>query len=146
MPKTFPKEYPAGMDLDIITTPKDFNQLINKTLEFAKKSPHFKLKILRNNKNILICFMFLGHMHYQIDITSSIDLLGKEFIKSSISERKSFKGTYIPSEKHELIYRIYELNKGKTKKHHKDYILSHIKNLDLKLIKSNELKEFIKQI
>mgnify|MGYP003996234273 CR=1 FL=1 len=54
MPKTFPKEYPAGMDLDIITTPKDFNQLINKTLEFAKKSPHFKLKILRNNKNILI--------------------------------------------------------------------------------------------
>jgi len=146
IPRQFPKEYPFGRDLDIIALPKDFKTLINKTLEFAKKHPHFKLKILREEENILISFIFLGHMHYQIDITSSIKILGDKFIASSIKERKSFKGMYIPSKEFELIYRIYELNKDKSKKHHRDYILSHLGDLNLNLIKSGELKKFAKNL
>jgi Zn-dependent protease len=78
--KGFPTNYPIGKDLDIVVTKNRFQEIANKAILFSSKYNYFHKKIIYTNNNLKIRFNLLGQLHYQIDISHSLDYIDNMFI------------------------------------------------------------------
>lgn len=144
--KKFPKKYPIGKDLDIITNKTDFKNVVDKAKLFSESNKKFTTRMIENNDSFRLRFELKRQLHYQIDIRDEFNGIHEDVIKDSIQTRIKSKNFYIPSPKYEIIYRIYDFFYHKKKYHHFHYIKKNISDLDITQITDDEIREFSRNL
>jgi len=135
--ETFPIVYPIGKDLDVITNSSNHKELMDISLDFAHGyNDAFSIKIIETDNNCRVRFENEGKLHYQIDVTK--DLCGKDIVQKCLEHRKKeIFSYYILPPKYEFIFRLYEIEKNPSKKHHLKYCLNHKGDVDKNLLGRN---------
>jgi|GEM_PF-1920956 len=123
MPKDFPFNYPVGKDLDILVSKNDFMKAKTLVSKFAESSNwEWNYKVIEDIYRYKIRFLWNGRLHFQIDLTGDLNnpVLEKALLDDRIKINNMY---YVPSIETEVLLRMLEYQKNKTKKHHLDYII-----------------------
>jgi len=144
----FPNRYPYGKDLDILTNKTDFNNIALITKDFSKEyKKYFSIRIIKDSKyKIRFRFEEGKRLHYQIDISATINITDVDILKRIIETRVKIRNYYIPCEKYEVWVRIMEHYFNKQKEHHLEYIKKHSNSIDYSLVKDFVIVEYAKKI
>lgn len=122
MPKTFPRKYPIGKDLDIFVSEKDFEKIRDYTRKMAESSDwKWELKEINEKRRYKLRFIWHNSLHYQIDVICSLE--NEKLEELLLNNRTVINDLiYTPFIKIELLYRALEYEKCKRKKHHYVYL------------------------
>ena len=112
-PKSFPKKYAIGKDLDIFVCKDDFENIIGETKKYFNKYKIFNIRLIKKKDNFRLRLEKNKKLHYQIDIT-----INNELIKNKI-EKNNY---YILSLENEIKVRKEEVKKNPHKKHHINWL------------------------
>ena len=70
MPKNFPKIYPIGKDIDILTTKEDYKKIVKEALLFSKdeENKKFNVKIKEDDIKFRLRYEYRNQLHFLIEI------------------------------------------------------------------------------
>lgn len=119
----FPENYPVGKDLDIITLPEHYGDVINALGSLDPSG--FGLRMISNSSNHRLRFETDGVLHYQFDVTCSFNKhLDEDFLRMCMKHRLKKDGYYFLPTGYEIAFRLYEIAMEPQKKHHSEWAKS----------------------
>lgn len=138
MPSDFPSHYPMGKDIDIVCADQDMFEKVVSTIkkQLNSYSPYYDIQFVEKKDKggecyrALIRFEQQAFLILQIDISSQVESLPISFSNELCAGKIEKNGYYIPSPSKEIIIRINEIASRPEKKHHIQYVINHIQDID----------------
>lgn len=140
LPKDFPNTFPFSKDIDIVCSPKCYEELVGKSVKFFAdvcENYYDKLKIIREENRCRIRIELKNYLVFLVDIVCSLPGLSDDFILESLSRREIKHNYYVPCVMDELCYRYYELTVYPMKKQHREYIKYNEDYLNMDLVRDS---------
>ena len=139
MPDDFPAQYPLGKDLDIVCqNENEYKSVLDSILaDLEQYHDYYSIRIVNKEENRTLVrleqegqylvFLFDVATRHRTGNTAS------DFINGMVSTRQEKDMFYVPQPEYEIVLRLQELKDHPNKKHHKDYVIQHIDDLDEQL-------------
>ena len=139
MPDDFPAHYPLGKDLDIICQDEEeYNEVLNSILaDVEQYKDYYDIRIVKKSKirTLVRLEQKDQFLVFQFDVSTRhrTGSNAPDFIDDMVFSRQEMGGFYVPQTKYEILIRLQELKDYPNKKHHKDYVMQNIDDIDEQL-------------
>jgi hypothetical protein len=144
-PKDFPTSYAVGKDLDVIIKKENLNKAKDIALKFSEQyKDKFTVKVIENPESFRIRFENNDMLHYQIDVSTSMKGLSKEFLEKCFSEKLLINDLFYElPHRYEAVVRTASLSQKPSKFHHYVFLRTNMHKIDLSLFEDVSHKQLV---
>ena len=141
--RMFPLNYKIGTDIDVIVLEEDL-QKIKEVIITLNQNNKLSKVVIEEEGSFKVRYQFYKFLNLQFDVTSSST---SQLYNDCLKHATLYKGIKVPQLKHELVVRASEFEAKPKKKHHLEFIKTHLNNIDVNVLKTYKIKpETIKMI